>query len=162
MKKNRFYCIVSNMKYPLLALVLVVLISVTARAADIKFIANYSVNATAVSMNDIKDVFLLNKDSVGGSHVQPVLSKGGPAHEIFVKKYLDKNDSAVQAYFRSLVFTGKATMPRMLGSDAEIVSYVASTKGAMAYVNSDVDSPGVKTLQVQEAAGERPKNAYKR
>ena len=61
-----------------------------AHAADVKVVANSSVAATSVSAGDLKDVFLLDKDSLGGSHVDPVLIKGGAAHEVFIKLYLGK------------------------------------------------------------------------
>lgn len=120
-----------------------------ASAADVKVIANSSVGASSISAGDIKDVFLLDKDSLGGSHVEPVLTKGGATHEAFLKSYLGKNDSALQAFYRSLVFTGKASMPKILGSDAEVVAYVAKTKGAIGYVSSGANTEGVKTLQVK-------------
>jgi len=120
-----------------------------ARAADVKVIANPSVTATSVSAGDVKDVFLLDKDSLGGSHVVPVLIKGGPTHEAFLKEYLGKNDAALQAFYRSLVFTGKGSMPKVLASDAEVVAYVAKTKGAMGYVSGGASTEGVKTLAVK-------------
>ncbi len=120
-----------------------------ALAADVKVIANNSVSANAVSSGDLQAVFLLDKDSLGGSHVEPVLEKGGAAHEAFLKSYLGKNDSALQAFYRSLVFTGKASMPKSLANDAEVVSYVAKTKGAIGYVNSSTAAEGVKTLEVK-------------
>lgn len=124
-------------------------VSLHAHASDVKVIANSSVAASSVSAGDIKDVFLLDKDSLGGSHVEPVLAKGGPAHEAFLKDYLGKNDSALQAFYRSLVFTGKASMPKSLGSDAEVVAYVAKTKGAVGYVSGGASTEGVKTLEVK-------------
>ncbi len=120
-----------------------------ASAADLKVIANSSVAATSVSAGDIKDVFLLDKDSLGGSHVEPVVAKGGATHDAFLKEYLGKNDSALQAFYRSLVFTGKASMPKALGSDAEVVAYVAKTKGAIGYVSGGAATAGVKTLVVK-------------
>src|SRR5579863_9800352 len=83
-----------------------------ASASELKLIANNSVQATAVSAGDLKDIFLFDKDSLGGSHVEPVLAKSGAAHEAFLKDYLGKNDTALQAFYRSLVFTGKASMPK--------------------------------------------------
>lgn len=118
-------------------------------AADFKVIANPSVAASSISAGDIKDVFLLDKDSLGGSHVEPVLTKGGPAHDAFLRECLGKNDTALQAFYRSLVFTGKASMPKMLGSDAEVLAYVAKTKGAVGYVSSGASTDGVKVLAVK-------------
>jgi hypothetical protein len=144
MKTFRF-----NMKMPLVAVALFVLFAVTAHAAEFKVIANNSVSASSVSSGDIKDVFLLDKDSLAGGHVLPVLIKGGPAHEAFLKAYLGKSDAALQAFYRSLVFTGKGSMPKTLTSDAEVVAYVAKTKGAIGYVSASASAEGVKTLQVR-------------
>jgi hypothetical protein len=129
--------------------VLALFIPLQAFATDFKVIANPSVTASSISAGDIKDVFLLDKDSLGGGHVEPVLIKGGPTHEAFLKEFLGKSDSALQAFYRSLVFTGKASMPKALGSDAEVVAYVAKTKGAVGYVSGGTSTAGVKTLEVK-------------
>jgi len=127
-----------------------IFVAQAARAADIKVIANSSVSASAISADELKNVFLLTKNSFSdGGHAEPVLEKGGAAHEAFVKEYLGKTDSALQTYYRSLVFTGKASMPKMLGADAEVVTYVAETKGAIGYVSAGISAEGVKTLEVK-------------
>jgi len=121
-----------------------------APAADLKVIANPSVGASSVSADELKNVFLITKTSLAdGSHVEPVLEKGGPTHEAFIKEYLGKSDAALQTYYRSLVFTGKASMPKTLGADAEVVAYVAKTKGAIGYVSAGAATAGVKALEVK-------------
>jgi hypothetical protein len=120
-----------------------------AHAADVKVIANNSVAANSISAGDLKDVFLLDKDSIGGSHVEPVLQSAGAAHEAFLKAYIGRQNAALQAFYRSQVFTGKASMPKMTGGDAEAVAYVAKTKGAIGYVTSAGSTEGVKTLEVK-------------
>lgn len=133
----------------LFAAAILVLMPLVSSAAEVKVIANPSVAASSISSADIQAVFLLDKDSFGGSHVEPVLAKSGAAHEAFLKAYLGKNDSALQAFYRSLVFTGKASMPKSLSSDADIVAYVARTKGAIGYVSSSASISGVKVLEVR-------------
>ena len=124
--------------------------AVTASAADIKVIANPNIGASSVSADELKGVFLVTKSSLSdGSHVEPVLEKDGPVHEAFVKEYLGKTDSALQTYYRSLVFTGKGSMPKTLAADAEVVAYVAKTKGAVGYVSAGASTAGVKTLEVK-------------
>ena len=121
-----------------------------ALAADLKVIANPSVGVSSVSASDLKDVFLITRTSLSdGSHVEPVLESGGPVHEAFVKEYLGKSDSALQTYYRSLVFTGKASMPKTLHTDADVVAYVAKTKGAIGYVSAATSTSGVKTVEVK-------------
>ena len=122
----------------------------SAFAADVKVIANSSVGASSLSMDELKGVFLATKSSLSdGSHVEPVLEKGGPAHEAFLKEYVGKTDSAFETYYRSLVFTGKASMPKTTASDADMVAYVAKTKGAIGYVSAGAATAGVKTLEVK-------------
>ncbi len=118
-----------------------------AQAADVKVVANASVKADSISADDLKSVFLATKTSLGaGDHVEPVLEKGGAAHEAFLKEYLGKSDSALDTYYRTLVFTGKASMPKTVGTDAEVVAYVAKTKGAIGYVGAGAATEGVKVL----------------
>jgi ABC-type phosphate transport system substrate-binding protein len=140
----------NSLKYAVILAVASLGVFSRAQAADLKVIANASVKADTISADEIKGVFLATKTSLSdGSHVEPVLEKGGATHEAFLKEYLGKTDSALQTYYRSLVFTGKASMPKTLGADAEVVAYVAKTKGAVGYVSADASAEGVKTLEVK-------------
>jgi hypothetical protein len=119
-------------------------------AEDLKVIANPGISETSISADELKGVFLMTKTSLhDGTHVEPVLLKGGAAHASFLKEYLGKTDSALETYYRSLVFTGKAAMPKILASDAEVEAYVAKTKGAVGYVSASSAASGVKTLEVK-------------
>jgi TonB family protein len=118
-------------------------------AADIKVIANGSVKADAISATEVKSVFLEEYNSLrDGTHVEPVLEKDGPVHEAFLREYLGGTDDDLQNYYRALVFSGRGSMPKQLGSDAEVVAYVARTKGAIGYVSAETMGEGVKTLTI--------------
>ena len=138
------------MKPYIFAVALCTFLSMNAFGADFKVIANGSVATNSVSDDDLKAVFLQEKSSLSdGSRVVPVLAKGGPAHEAFVKQYLGKTEDALMTYYRSLVFTGKGLMPKTLASDAEVLAYVAKTKGAIGYISSSSGTEGVKVLEVK-------------
>jgi TonB family protein len=142
---------------------LTILLSANAFAGNVRIIANPSVRAEAISASEIKSVFLEERNSLrDGTHVEPVLSKGGPAHAAFLKDYLGKNDDALQNYFRALVFTGKGSMPKTLHSDEEVVDYVARTRGAIGYVSSSAALDGVKTLAVYESENEEARRVISR
>jgi hypothetical protein len=115
----------------------------------LKVIANPSLTASSVSASELKAVFLMTKTSLNGSRVEPVLEKGGATHDAFLTRYLGKTDAALSIYYRSLVFTGKAFMPKTLESDADVADYVAKTKGAVGYVKSDTNTPGAKEITVK-------------
>jgi len=120
-------------------------------AEDIKVIANPSIPTDTISTQELKRVFLGEKNSLGSAHVEPVLEKGGAAHLVFLREYLRQSDIELQSYYGSLVFTGRASMPKILNSDAEVVAYVASTKGAIGYVSADIPTEGVKVLTIVDA-----------
>src|SRR5580704_6439462 len=118
-------------------------------AADIKVIANGSVKTDAISATEVKSVFLEEYNSLrDGTHVEPVLEKDGPVHEAFLREYLGGTDDDLQNYYRALVFSGRGSMPKQLDSDAEVVAYVARTKGAIGYVSAETIGEDVKTLTI--------------
>ena len=144
------------MKRPKLLLLLVAMALAgrgMAFAGDFKIIANSSVEADTISARELKSIFLRENDRLGGMHVEPVLEKGGPVHDAFLKEYLGRSDDDLQKYYLTLVFSGKGTMPKAVGSDAEVVAYVAKTRGAIGYVSSATDAPGVKVLTIADATG---------
>ncbi len=133
-----------------LLLAALALLAAAASAADFKVIANPGIKVTEISANDLKEVFLATKSSLSdGSHVEPVWQKGGATHEAFLKDYVGKTDAAVGTYYRSLVFTGKASMPKTLATDAEVVAYVEKTKGAIGYVAAATATGEAKVLEVK-------------
>lgn len=133
-----------------IAAVFTLCLAASARAADVKVIANPSVTASEVSAEDLKAVFLASKTALpDGSAVEPVLARSGPAHDVFLRTYLGKTDAALTGYLRSLVFTGKASMPKMCESEADIVAYVARTRGAIGYVSAATSTAGTKTLTIR-------------
>jgi len=137
--------------FPLIAVV-VLFGSVHALAGDVKIVANPSIRADSITAAELRSVFLEEKRSLSdGSHVEPVLAKGGEAHEAFLKQYLGKNDDGLQNYYRTLVFTGTGAMPKVLASDVDVVHYVAKTKGAIGYVSLDALVEGVKVLTIVQA-----------
>ena len=93
-----------------------------------------------LSSADVKEIFLGAKTSVGGGDVEPVLAKSGAAHDAFLKAYVGKSDQGLANHFKSLVFTGKGSMPKAFATDAEIVKYVVATKGAIGYISGSADA----------------------
>jgi ABC-type phosphate transport system substrate-binding protein len=113
-------------------------------------IANSSVKSSDVSKSDLRDVFTGASSSFkDGSHVTPVLLKGGAANDEFLAAYVGKPDGAFKASWRSLVFSGQASMPKTVDSEAAMVEYVAQTPGAVGYVGKSAPHEGVKVLDVK-------------
>jgi hypothetical protein len=122
-----------------------------AQRAEIKIIVNPNVEAAEISRDDLNRIFLMTKTSLlGASHLEPVLEKAGPVCDQFLKEYMGRTNSALMIYYRSLMFSGKALIPKSFKSDSEVIEYVAKTKGAIGYVASSADVAAVKTLKVTE------------
>lgn len=133
-----------------LVLAAAVLSANAAWGAEVKIIANPSVGATSVTSDELRGVFLATKSSLSdGSHVEPVLLKSGAVHDAFLRDYVGKTDSALETYYRSLVFTGKGSMPKAFATDAQVVSYVEKTKGAIGYVSAGASTGGAKVIDVK-------------
>jgi hypothetical protein len=135
--------------YALLLVAFASIFSAHARAQAI-VIANPSVKAADVSKGELRDVFTGAASSLkDGSHVTPVLLKGGAVNDEFLSKYVGKSDTAFRASWRSLVFSGQASMPKSLDTEAALVDYVAHNAGAIGYINTATPHEGVKVLPVR-------------
>jgi hypothetical protein len=137
------------MKKLILFSAIVLALGARAFAADVIVIANPGVAAAELSADDVKEIFLGGKSAVGSTSVEPVLAQSGAAHDAFLKTYVGKSDTALRTHFKSLVFTGKASMPKSFASDAEIIRYVSNTKGAIGYVSAGAEVSGVKKITVK-------------
>ena len=117
-------------KLLLVAAVFAIFVSVNSLADSVKIIANSSVTADTISEDELKLVFLEERISLtDGTHVEPVLMKEGAVDEAFLQQYLGLTEDDLQIYYRTLLFTGRGSMPKVLQSDAEVVAYVARTRG---------------------------------
>ncbi len=139
---------------PIRGLLILAAISLCAAASigkdEIKIVANPDVGASEISRDELNRIFLITKTSLPGTgHVEPVLETAGPVHTIFLKEYIGRTDAALMTYYRSLVFTGRASIPKTFSSDSELIAYVAKTKGAIGYVSANANTAGVKTLKVK-------------
>ena len=138
-----------NLRYAILLLAAASIFAVHAQAQVI-VIANPSVKATEVTKNDLRDVFTGASTALpGGGNVVPILLKAGTVHEEFLQVYIGKNDTAYRAGWRSLVFSGQATMPKSLDTDAAVVEFVAHNTGAIGYIGKATAHEGVKVIVVK-------------
>jgi hypothetical protein len=140
------------MKKPLFIILVSAAASVFAvhAPAQVVIIANNSVRDTSVSKTDIKDVFMgASSNLKSGSHVVPVLLKGGPAHVEFLVLFIGRSDAGFQSSWKSQVFSGQCSMPRTVDSEKAMVEFVEATPGAIGYVLKATPHDGVKSLTVQ-------------
>jgi hypothetical protein len=118
--------------------------------AQVIVIANPGVKASEISKSDLRDVFNGSATSLkDGGRVVPILLKAGTTNEEFLQAYIGKSDTAYRAGWRSLVFSGQASMPKSLDTDAAVVDFVAHSAGAIGYISKASPHEGVKVLTVK-------------
>ena len=119
-------------------------------AGDVVVIVNNDVSETNLDKGSIKKMFLGKKTSwSSGDKIIPVTLKDGPIHKTFMKNYVKKSHSQFSAFWKQAIFTGKGTPPRSFGDEAELVKFVAETKGAIGYISSDTSTDEVKLIQIK-------------
>jgi ABC-type phosphate transport system substrate-binding protein len=119
----------------------------SASAQDVVLVANKNVQISAISISDLRAIFTGVKTRFSdGSHAVPVILKGGPAHEVFVKNYCREDPNEFRDQWRKAIFTGQGSMPRAFDSESALLQYVATTPGAIGYVSRISSQDDVKSL----------------
>lgn len=119
------------------------------KAGTVTVIANKGFPAAAISKADLKDVALGDKTAVGGAAVTFVTLESGAVHEDFLKAFVEKSGLQFANYWKQMIFTGKGKPPKAFKTEAELIAFVAATKGAVGYVSAGADTSAVKALTVQ-------------
>jgi ABC-type phosphate transport system substrate-binding protein len=115
--------------------------------ADVVVIVNPA-NSATIDEEQIAKIFLgQTKTFSNGSEATPIDQKEGAVREEFGNKLLKKNPSQLKAQWARQIFTGGAKPPKEMASDDEILKFVASTPGAIAYVDSSKVNKTVKVVK---------------
>lgn len=123
---------------------------VSASAQKVLVVANPSVHPDQLSTEQVRAIFTGGETNLkGGAHLLPILLRGGPVHEAFLKELIGKQDSSFRLAWRALVFSGQASMPRSAEDEADMVSYVARTPGAIGYISNSTPHEHVVVLRVR-------------
>jgi hypothetical protein len=122
---------------------------VAARAQDVLLVANHGVQISEITDADLHAIFTGAKTRFAdGSHAVPVVLKGGPVHEVFLRKHIGENPDEFRAQWRKAVFTGQGAMPRSFDSESAVIGYVTATLGAIGYVSRLSPEADLKCLRV--------------
>jgi ABC-type phosphate transport system substrate-binding protein len=143
------------MRLRTLVALLVLAMAGAAPAADAYVIVIHpSVPGASVRRSDLAAVFLRKATRWGdGSLAVPVDQSGtSTVRSAFSQAVLQMPVTAVVQYWQKQMFTGSGLRPPAVrGSDAEVIAFVAKTKGAVGYVSPGTAlPPDVKALAVIE------------
>lgn len=119
----------------------------SAAFAEVAVIVNPA-NSNAVDVDAIKRIFLGKQTDFpdGSSAVAIDQTEGSQVVNEFNSKVLDRSASQLKAYWAKLIFTGKGSPPKKVGSDAEVLKIVSSEPDKIGYVDSASVDGSVKVL----------------
>ena len=106
-------------------------LSTLAAAGDVYVIGHSDVNIAA---GDVRDVYLGEKQHVGGVKLVPV--DNASLQGQFLEKALKMDSAKYTSQWTKKAFRDGANPPPVKGSDAEVISFVKATAGAVGYVGS--------------------------
>jgi ABC-type phosphate transport system substrate-binding protein len=95
-------------------------------------------NMAHIDEDNIANIFLgQTKTFPAGGAALAVDLKDGPLREDFGIKLLHRRPPQLKALWARQIFTGGAKPPRELANTDEVLNFVASTPGAIAYVDAE-------------------------
>ncbi len=114
----------------------VIFVCAAVAAQDVVIVANKSIAVSTISPAQLRDVFTGARSRLDdGTHAIPVLLKGGPVHEVFLRNHVGETPDEFRARWRKAVFTGEGSMPKEFSSESALLDYVAVTPGTIGYVS---------------------------
>lgn len=130
----------------------VILLSVGTCAQDVVLVANKGVSVSQITEAQVRDIFTGARSRFGdGSRAIPVVLKGGPVHEVFLRKHVGDTPDEFRVRWRKAVFTGQGAMLKEFSSEADLLQYVSATPGAIGYVSRVLEEGSVRILTISLA-----------
>lgn len=123
----------------------------TAQAQDVVIIVNDAVPATSLSIDELGRVF--QKERVrwsNGLTLEPVdLIEVNNTRERFSRMVFNKSTAQMKSWWQAQIFAGRAVPPVELPTEAQVVEYVRSHAGAIAYVStSTFTGEGIRRIRL--------------
>lgn len=120
-------------------------------SAAVDLIANKNVSVQRLTLASARAIFGMRQVKwPDGSLVKViVLPDTHPLHGAMCKERLNMYSYQLQQSRDRLVYSGMAQAPIEVASEAEMVSVVASTPGAIGYVGKHNNYPSVRVLHVE-------------
>jgi ABC-type phosphate transport system substrate-binding protein len=90
-----------------------------------------------LTRNDIQEIFLGKRVQWSDHSKIYAATVKDEVHKMFLKEYLNRTETKWRAYWKRMVFTGRGVPPRSLATEAELIAYIAETKGAVGYISHE-------------------------
>lgn len=123
------------------------LVAATAQA-QVAVVVGAKSGTAAMTADQVASIFLGKSNQLpSGAAAAPAdLPESAAVREQFYTKVTGKSSAQVKAGWSRLVFSGKATPPKELGSAADVKSFVAANPDAIGYIEKSAVDGSVKVV----------------
>lgn len=127
----------------LACLLLCCVLPVAEAAAELVVIANPKSGVEKLSHDDVVNIFLgrFRQLPSGVSALPADLPPAQPEKAVFYRLLVNKELAEINSYWARLVFSGRTSPPRQVGSSDDLLKWVAGNPGGIGYLErSQVDA----------------------
>ncbi len=113
-------------------------------------ICNPGVQETEIPPKALQKIFLGKTTKWSdNSKINIVVLKDTDQHKLFLKSYIHRTYSQWKSHWKKMVFTGKGVKPKHFDDTGAYLGYIASTPGAVGYIDAGLAKDTVKILNVK-------------
>ncbi|MEP6883925.1 MAG: phosphate ABC transporter substrate-binding protein [Gammaproteobacteria bacterium] len=122
--------------------------STLAAAAEVVVIVNPTNTTTSMTVDQVQEIYLGKTTTLpAGGYASAVdLANGSPTRDAFYQKATGKSSAQVKAVWTRLLFSGRNTPPKALGTSAEVKKFVASNPNGIGYIEKSAADSSVKVV----------------
>jgi ABC-type phosphate transport system substrate-binding protein len=119
-----------------------------AAQAQVAVVVNPKSAAASMTADQVAGIFLGKTSTLpsGATAAAADQAEGSAVREHFYTKVAGKQAAQVKAAWSRLVFSGKATPPKELGSSADVKKFVAANPDAIGYIEKSAVDGSVKVV----------------
>ena len=124
------------------------LVASAATADEVVVILNPA-NSVTLTPKDISNLFLGKTSTFPDGKPARALSlqDGSAVRDEFNRKFLKKTNQQLDAYWASLIFTGRVTPPRQVATEADVRAQVETNRDAIGFVRESVAGDKVRAVR---------------
>ena len=152
----------TKVRYIIISLLIILMIfSTTAFAAkllnkeELLIVVNAKSKYSSIEEQTVKSVFLGRTNKIKDEYVEITILKDGIVHYSFLRTFIKLTPIKYIYHWKKLVYTGKAKMPKIFKTEAEMIKYISDKPNAIGYISVETSkdktimSDKVKTIAVK-------------
>lgn len=134
-----------------LALIALLSLLTNFSAAEVVVAVSQETPVTSITRDQLADIYLGRATQLpDGTKLTPLnQSESSPAYQEFYREYLGRSPAQIKAHWSRLIFTGRGQPPRSVGGDEAMAKAIASTSGAIGYLDSKYLTDSLRAVTLE-------------